>query len=107
MRPQAFEASGEFGPDYWSIDPLARVPAPDPDAPDLWHFDPRLAVRACDLDMVRLWLWCARFTENGPEMARLPQAGGVLDQAAIMMDAFAALAGGDAAWRRDFPAAST
>lgn len=53
--------------------------------------------------MVRVWM-----LSRGPDgTTRLPQRGGVMDQAALMMDAFAVLDGADAAWRRDYPPAGT
>lgn len=52
-------------------------------------------MRSCDLSLVTMW-----FIAGGAEGLRhLPQAGGLMDQAAIMMDSFAVVRSAVAAWR--------
>ncbi len=51
----------------------------------LYPTNPRLELTPNDLDMVRLW----RLFQGGMGPGHLPDAGGVLDQPALMLDAFA------------------
>ena len=60
---------------------------------DDWHFDPRLAVRPCEIETVGLWFSCG----GRDGLRHLPQAGGLLDQAAVMIDAFNIIAAAVAA----------
>jgi hypothetical protein len=63
-----------------------------------WEGDnPRLAIPRPWHDFVRLWATCRG--ESG--VAHWPDQGGVGDQAAWIVDAFATLAGLDARWRED------
>ena len=92
------EDGGEFSPDYWSIQPLYRIPTGRQDENgaerfDDWHFDPRLAVRPCEIETVGLWFSCG----GRDGLRHLPQAGGLLDQAAVMIDAFNIIAAAVAA----------
>jgi hypothetical protein len=62
-----------------------------------WIHNPRIVVPGDYFDFVRLWVACRG--EAG--IAHWPDAGGVADQAAWLIDGFAALGGIDAQWRED------
>lgn len=84
----------DYTPDYWSVRPLIEIPTGDPENPDFWHFNPRHVVRPCDVATVNLFFQC-----GGLEGLRVPpQAGGMLDQAAIMIDAFSVIGRAVAVW---------
>lgn len=97
----------DFSPDYWHIragvkDPtgeghaLKIVPTGDADRPDCWHYNPRHAIRPGDLTAINLF-----FLSGGNEGLRIPlQAGGLLEQAAIMVDAFNVIGRQVAAWQK-------
>lgn len=75
-------------------------PAPGPDPlmdvlGDLWQFNPRWVVTDGEKEMVRLWAMGGGL--DG--VSHLPEAGGLLDQAAVMVDAFAIITSAAAAWR--------
>jgi len=62
--------------------------------------NPRLNLRSCDLTMLKLW----RLYRGGGGLAgaipgHLPEAGGTLDQAAIMLHAFDLMSAAEAALR--------
>lgn len=84
------EDGHEFTPARPSPKPLWAIPTGLRGAhtDDEWNFDPRLGVRAEDLALVQLWFTCGG--RDGLKL--LPQTGGVLDQAALVMDAFAIVA---------------
>lgn len=73
-------------------------PAPEPIIDvlgDLWRFNPRHVFTTGDQEMVRLWAMAGGL--DGLRM--LPEAGGLLDQAAIMVDAFAIMSSAAGDWR--------
>jgi len=75
---------------------LRVVPTGDADRPDIWHFNPRHVVRPGDLAAINLF-----FLSGGNEGLRIPlQAGGLLEQAAIMVDAFSVIGRQVAAWQK-------
>jgi hypothetical protein len=110
LAPSEFDGGvgfeDEFTPEYWSIrrgasdhtgaaHAIFEIPTGDPDKPDPWHFNPRHLVRPCDLTTVNMFFLC-----GGSEGLKMPlQAGGVLDQAAIMVDAFNVIGRTVGAWR--------
>jgi hypothetical protein len=77
LDPAQLDGDFEFTPDN---------PAPEPVIDTLgeeWRVHPRYVVGEGELETVRLWIHA-----GGLELRHLPEAGGVLDQAAIMLDAF-------------------
>lgn len=80
-RPEAYRG-GAQSPDgsAWEIDGRR------------YETNPRLLLSANELEMVRLW----RLYQGGFGPGHLPDPGGSLDQAAIMIDAFAIMSAEDA-----------
>lgn len=64
---------------------------------DEWHYPPRLGVGRGDSDTVQMWIAAGGL--DGP--LALPQAGGLGDQAAVMMDAWRVIRATAAKWREE------
>jgi hypothetical protein len=90
MSPGEFDGYGEFSPDYWSWPkPVVEVLG------DAWHFSPKCWLTDDDHEVVRLWASAGGF--DG--LRHLPQAGGLLDQSALLSDAFRVVETTARAWR--------